>query len=59
MLTDLNCRQAKGSDKSYKLGDSRGLYLYVTPRGIARGDGSTGLAARKNGWCLAPIPSFH
>jgi len=33
MLKDLHCRNAKGREKPYKLADSRGLYLYVTPKG--------------------------
>ena len=33
MLTDKACRQAKGTDKPYKLSDAKGLYLYVTPAG--------------------------
>jgi integrase len=33
LLTDANCRSAKGADKPYKLSDQRGLYLYVTPTG--------------------------
>lgn len=33
MLTELQCRSAKPKDKPYKLGDSGGLYLYVTPTG--------------------------
>ena len=33
MLTDKACRQAKGADKPYKLGDAKGLYLYVTTNG--------------------------
>jgi len=33
MLTDRACRQAKPADKSYKLGDSHGLYLFVMPSG--------------------------
>lgn len=33
MLTELRCRSAKASDRAYKLGDSKGLYLYVTPTG--------------------------
>lgn len=33
MLRDLVCKSAKGRDKPYKLADSHGLYLYVTPKG--------------------------
>ncbi len=32
-LTDIQCRNAKSKDKSYKLSDSGGLYLYVTKAG--------------------------
>ncbi|MXP00938.1 integrase arm-type DNA-binding domain-containing protein, partial [Altererythrobacter xixiisoli] len=34
MLTDLQCRKAKPAEKSYKLADARGLYLYVTKTGF-------------------------
>jgi hypothetical protein len=33
MLRDLDCKHAKGREKAYKLADSHGLYLYVTPKG--------------------------
>ena len=33
MLTDLKARQAKPREKDYKLGDSGGLYLFVTSKG--------------------------
>jgi integrase len=33
MLTDVQCRKAKVADKPYKLTDSGGLHLYVTPAG--------------------------
>jgi hypothetical protein len=33
VLTDAQCRGAKGKDKAYKLGDFDGLFLYVTPAG--------------------------
>jgi len=33
MLTDRACRQAKGLEKPYKLGDAHGLYLFVLPSG--------------------------
>lgn len=33
MLTDVTCRKAQPREKPYKLGDSNGLYLYVTPTG--------------------------
>ncbi|QHL91155.1 integrase arm-type DNA-binding domain-containing protein [Sphingomonas changnyeongensis] len=33
MLTDLEIRKAKPRDKAYKLADSGGLYLFVTPSG--------------------------
>ena len=33
MLTDAQCKGAKGGAKSYKLTDSRGLYLHVSPTG--------------------------
>lgn len=33
MLTDAQCKGAKGRDKAYKLTDARGLYLYVSPTG--------------------------
>ena len=32
-LTDVAIRNAKPKDKSYKMGDSGGLYLFVTPAG--------------------------
>ncbi len=32
-LTDLECRNAKPQDKSYKLTDGQGLYLYIMPSG--------------------------
>lgn len=33
MLTELQCRSAKPAEKSYKLSDARGLYLFVTSKG--------------------------
>src|SRR4051812_19932453 len=33
MLTDLKARTAKPRDKDYRLGDSGGLYLFVTTKG--------------------------
>src|SRR5512143_4145297 len=33
MLTDLQCRKAKPDAKPFKLPDSHGLHLYVTPAG--------------------------
>lgn len=33
MLTGLSSQKAKGRGKSYKLADSRGLHLFVTPTG--------------------------
>lgn len=33
MLTELQCRSAKPREKAYKLADSRGLYLFVSPTG--------------------------
>jgi hypothetical protein len=33
MLTDTQCRKAKPREKAYKISDSKGLYLYVTPAG--------------------------
>lgn len=33
MLTELQCRSAKAREKSYKLADAHGLYLFVTPKG--------------------------
>ncbi len=34
MLTDVQCRKAKGAEKAYKLADGQGLYLFVTPAGF-------------------------
>ena len=34
MLTDSQCRTAKGKDKPYKLTDSKGLYLEIKPSAI-------------------------
>lgn len=34
MLTDAKCKAAKAAEKAYKLADSRGLYLFVTPTGF-------------------------
>lgn len=34
MLTDAQCRRAKGADRPAKLTDERGLYLYVTTSGF-------------------------
>ena len=33
MLTDADCRGAKGREKAYKISDSGGLFLYVTKNG--------------------------
>ena len=32
-LKDSECKNSKGKDKPYKLGDGKGLYLEVTPKG--------------------------
>jgi integrase len=32
-LTNVSCRNAKPSDKAYKLSDEKGLYLYIKPNG--------------------------
>jgi len=32
-LKDSECKNAKGKDKPYKLGDGKGLYLEVTTKG--------------------------
>ena len=32
-MRDLDCKNARGREKPYKLADSHGLYLYVTPKG--------------------------
>jgi len=34
MLKDLDCKNARGRDKAYKLSDAHGLYLFVTPKGF-------------------------
>jgi hypothetical protein len=34
VLTELRCRSAKPTDRPYKIGDSKGLHLYVTPTGF-------------------------
>ena len=34
MLTDAKCRAAAKTGKAYKLADSRGMYLFVTPTGF-------------------------
>lgn len=34
MLTELKCRKAEPADKDYKLGDEKGLYLFVTRTGF-------------------------
>jgi len=33
ILTDTQCRNAKGKERAYKLSDAHGLYLFVTPAG--------------------------
>jgi len=33
MLTDTTVKNAKAKDSPYKLSDSHGLYLYVSPKG--------------------------
>lgn len=32
-LSDSACRNAKPKDKPYKMGDSNGLYLFISPTG--------------------------
>lgn len=34
MLSDIQCKSAKARAKAYKLADSHGLYLFVTPSGV-------------------------
>jgi integrase len=67
-LTDAACRKAKPGEKDYKLGDSGGLYLYVTTKGAkswrmkyrfgARPDGKPGKAEKRITFGLYPEVSL-
>ena len=45
-LADVDCRNAKGKAKLYKLGDGGGLALWVTPDGDNRCEMATAQASR-------------
>jgi len=56
MLTDVACRKAKPAAKPYKLADSRGLYLYVTPTGYKSWRWKYRLAGREKRLVFGPYP---
>jgi len=47
-LTDTKARNAKPKNKQFKLFDTDGLFLLVSPAGVNGGASNTGLAVRKS-----------
>jgi integrase len=56
MLTDIKVRNAKPSEKDYKLADSGGLYLYVTTKGYRSWRMKYRFAGREKRLTFGPYP---
>lgn len=56
MLTDAKCRAAKPQAKPYKLADSRGLFLFVTPTGFKSWRWKFRVAGREKQLTLGSYP---
>lgn len=56
MLTDAECKAAKPAAKAYKLSDSRGLYLFVTPAGFKSWRWKYRIAGREKRLTLGSYP---
>lgn len=55
-LTDRACKQAKGTEKPYKLADGFGLYLYVTPTGFRSWRWKYRFAGKEKRLTFGPYP---
>ena len=58
MLTDTKCREAKAAAKPYKLSDSGGLYLFVTPAGFKSWRWKYRVAKREKTLVLGSYPEL-
>ncbi|MFL6734093.1 MAG: Arm DNA-binding domain-containing protein, partial [Sphingomicrobium sp.] len=58
MLTDAQCKSAKPAPKPYKLADSRGLYLFVTPTGFKSWRWKYRVAGREKTLVLGSYPEL-
>ena len=56
MLTDMQARKAKPTDKPFKLFDAGGLYLYVTPTGFKSWRLKYRFAGKERGIVFGPYP---
>jgi hypothetical protein len=59
MLTDAQWKAAKPAAKPYKLADSRGLYLYVTPTGFRSWCWKYRVAGREKTLVLRSYPELR
>lgn len=57
-LTDAKVRNAKGADKPYKLADSGGLYLFVTPTGFRSWRMKYRFAGKERRLTFGPYPEI-
>lgn len=58
MLSDLACRKAMPRDKAYKLADSNGLHLYITPSGFKSWRWKYRYAKKEKQLVLGPYPEL-
>lgn len=58
MLTDTRCRTAKPQEKPYKLADSKGLHLYVTPSGYKSWRWKYRFAKKEKLLTIGPYPEI-
>ncbi len=58
MLTDLACKKAKPADKPYKLADSQGLYLHVSPNGTKAWRWKYRFAGKEKLLTIGKYPAF-
>jgi integrase len=56
MLSDMQARKAKPKEKAFKLADSGGLYLYVTPTGFKSWRLKYRFAGKERGIVIGPYP---
>jgi hypothetical protein len=58
-LTDTEIKKAKAKEKAYRMSDSGGLYLSVTPSGGKLWRWGYVFEPRKSSWRLGNIRMFH
>ncbi|XWK74715.1 Arm DNA-binding domain-containing protein [Tunturiibacter lichenicola] len=58
-LTDTEIKKAKAKEKAYRMSDSGGLYLSVTPSGGKLWRWRMSLRPKKSSWRLGNIRMFH